>query len=115
MRLWSRTPSALMSAAPSQAEFSHSPGSRLKSRRCDVELLAIVNTLGAITTIVAAIMIASNYSPKVMVIGFAVFVIASLMWVWSGYLDEKPSLIVQNAVLLLVNLAGIWRWLPRAA
>jgi hypothetical protein len=79
------------------------------------ELLSVVNTIGAITTVVAAILIASNYSPKVMVAGFAVFVVASLVWMLSGSLDSKPSLIIQNAVLLVVNLVGIWRWLPRAA
>jgi hypothetical protein len=69
----------------------------------------------AVTTIVAAILIASNYSPKIMVAGFAVFVVASVAWMLSGAMDCKPSLIVQNAVLLIVNFVGIWRWLPRVA
>jgi hypothetical protein len=31
-----------------------------------------------------------------------------------GWLEAKTSLLVQNGVLLLVNIAGIYRWLPRA-
>jgi hypothetical protein len=48
-----------------------------------------------------------------MVAGFVIFVIASLLWIASGHLGETPSLIIQNVVLLLINIVGIWRWLPR--
>jgi len=30
-----------------------------------------------------------------------------------GWLDGKVSLIVQNAILLLINILGVWRWLPK--
>jgi hypothetical protein len=79
-----------------------------------MDYLSAVNTLGAVTTIVAALLVASNYSPKIMVAGFSVFVLASVAWIIAGYLDNKSSLVLQNAVLLLINLAGIWRWLPKA-
>ncbi|MBA2127402.1 hypothetical protein DLM45_14395 [Hyphomicrobium methylovorum] len=79
-----------------------------------MDSLAIVNAFGAASTIVAAIFIASNYSPRIMVLGFCVFVFASVAWMLSGWLDQKPSLMVQNGVLLVVNIAGIWRWLPKA-
>ncbi len=49
-----------------------------------------------------------------MVWGFSAFVVASIVWMIAGYLDGKPSLIVQNVVLLLVNIFGISRWLPKA-
>jgi hypothetical protein len=32
----------------------------------------------------------------------------------TGWLEGKASLLIQNAVLLLVNIAGVYRWLPRA-
>ena len=31
-----------------------------------------------------------------------------------GLLESKASLVIQNAVLLLINILGVWRWLPRA-
>ena len=49
-----------------------------------------------------------------MVAGFAIFVVSSLAWIAAGWFETQPSLYIQNSVLLLVNLAGIWRWLPRA-
>lgn len=50
-----------------------------------------------------------------MVAGFSVFVAASIAWIIDGWLESKPSLIIQNAVLLGVNIFGIWRWLPKAS
>lgn len=78
-----------------------------------MDLLTIVNAAAAATTIVAAIMIASNYSPRTMVAGFSIFVVSSALWMLSGHLDAKPSLAIQNGVLLLVNIFGIVRWLPK--
>lgn len=75
----------------------------------------MINAAAAVTTIVAAILVASNYSPRIVISGFSVFVAASLLWIASGVLDEKMSLVVQNVVLLLVNLFGIWRWWPKAS
>lgn len=79
-----------------------------------MSLLAIVNAAAATCTIVAAVLVASNYSPKVMVWGFVVFAVASVLWIFSGFWDNQFSLVIQNIVLLLVNLFGIWRWLPKA-
>jgi hypothetical protein len=49
-----------------------------------------------------------------MVAGFSIFVVSSLAWIAAGWFETQPSLYIQNGVLLLINLAGIWRWLPRA-
>jgi hypothetical protein len=66
------------------------------------------------TTIVAAVLVALNWSPRVTVLGFAVFIVASVAWMADGWLEGKASLLIQNGVLLLVNVAGVYRWLPRA-
>jgi membrane protein implicated in regulation of membrane protease activity len=79
-----------------------------------MEILPLLNFAAATTTIIAAILVASNYSPAVMVYGFSIFVVASVLWMLAGLLDNKTSLVVQNAVLLVVNAVGIWRWMPRA-
>ena len=47
-------------------------------------------------------------------LGFGVFTFASIAWMVDGWLDGKASLLIQNAALLLINVAGIYRWLPRA-
>jgi len=79
-----------------------------------MQLLSLVNFAAALTTIIAAILVASKISPRFMIAGFSVFIVASLLWMLSGYIDNKSSLLIQNAVLLVINAAGIYRWLPKA-
>lgn len=76
--------------------------------------MEILRLLAAVTTVVAAIMVALNWSARLTVCGFGVFIVASMAWMVDGWLEAKPSLLIQNAVLLLVNAAGVYRWLPRA-
>lgn len=57
---------------------------------------------------------AANWHARVMVSGFTSFIIASLAWMSDGWLEAKASLIIQNAILLLINVLGVWRWLPKA-
>ena len=76
--------------------------------------IAVLKGFASLTTVVAAILVASNWSPKIMVAGFVVFVVASLAWICAGWFENQPSLYLQNFILLLVNVVGIFRWLPRA-
>jgi hypothetical protein len=80
-----------------------------------MDSLSALRTLAAMLTVVAACMVASNWSPKTMVVGFVVFVAASIAWIADGWFEEKPSLVIQNVILLGVNIFGIWRWLPKAS
>jgi len=73
-----------------------------------------LRTLAAVATIIAAALVAANWNAKVMVAGFALFIVASLAWMADGWLESKASLMIQNAILLIINVLGIWRWLPRA-
>jgi len=75
--------------------------------------LEILRLLAAALTIAGAVLVAVNWSPRTTVIGFAVFIAASVAWMVDGWLEEKNSILVQNAVLLLVNIAGVYRWLPK--
>ncbi len=79
-----------------------------------MDMLSVLRTVAAILTVVAACIVASNWSPKTMVAGFVVFVAASFAWIADGWLEAKPSLVIQNVILLGVNIFGIWRWLPKA-
>lgn len=75
--------------------------------------MEILRLVASVTTVVAAIMVALNWSPRLTVMGFGVFILASIAWLIDGWLENKASLVIQNAVLLLVNIAGVYRWLPR--
>lgn len=79
-----------------------------------MSFLEILRFAAATLTIVAAVMVAVNWSARVTVIGFAVFIAASIAWFIDGWMEAKLSLMIQNAVLLLVNIVGVYRWLPRA-
>ena len=63
---------------------------------------------------IAAVMVALNISARVTVLGFGFFTLASIAWMIDGWLDGKASLLIQNAALLLINIAGVYRWLPKA-
>jgi hypothetical protein len=79
-----------------------------------MDALEILRTVAAGATVLAAAMVAANWNARIMVTGFAIFIIASIAWMVDGWLENKSSLIIQNAILLLINILGVWRWLPRA-
>ena len=79
-----------------------------------MELMTMLRTFAAATTIIAAALVAANWNAKVMVAGFALFIVASVAWMADGWLESKASLIIQNVILLIINVLGIRRWLPRA-
>jgi hypothetical protein len=76
--------------------------------------LTILRTVAACTTILAAAMVAANMNARITVAGFAIFIVASIAWMADGWFESKSSLVIQNAILLLINILGVWRWLPRA-
>ena len=43
--------------------------------------------------------------------GFALFALSSAAWIAAGAVMRVRSLVLVNAVLLLTNLIGIYRWL----
>ena len=59
-------------------------------------------------------MVAANMNARITVAGFAIFIVASIAWMADGWFESKPSLVIQNAILLLINILGVWRWVPRA-
>jgi hypothetical protein len=71
----------------------------------------IANWIAPIATTIAALMVATNLGARVTGAGFIVFSIGSIAWMVIGAATGQANLIWQNAVLLLVNIVGIWRWL----
>jgi hypothetical protein len=78
-----------------------------------MEELMVLRTFGAVTTVLAAALVAANVNARITVAGFMIFIVASLAWMVDGWLESKASLVIQNAILLLINAAGVWRWFPR--
>ena len=76
--------------------------------------LMILRTFAAITTILAASLVATNLNARVTVAGFIIFIVASIAWMADGWLETKASLVIQNVILLAINMIGVWHWLPKA-
>ena len=76
--------------------------------------LTILRTFAAIATVFAASLVAANLNARVTVAGFIIFIVASIAWMVDGWLETKASLVIQNVILLLINVIGVWRWLPKA-
>jgi hypothetical protein len=64
-----------------------------------------------VTGISAAIIVALNLGSRFTGWGFVVFTVSSACWVGLGIAEGVPSLVIQNAVLFVINLVGIYRWL----
>jgi len=79
-----------------------------------MEELAILRTFAAVTTVLAAALVAANLNARITVAGFMIFLLASIAWMIDGWLEGKASLVIQNVVLLLINAIGVWRWFPKA-
>jgi hypothetical protein len=74
----------------------------------------LIRTFGAVATVLAAALVAANVNARITVAGFMIFIVASLAWMVDGLLESKASLVIRNAILLLINAAGVWRWFPKA-
>lgn len=71
----------------------------------------IVQWLATATGIVAAIMVAGKFSEPITGWGFVIFAISSVGWIAFGMLKQETPLTIQNGVLFLINLVGVWRHL----
>ena len=75
----------------------------------------IVSVVATIATIAAASITASNLGARITGYGFAVFTVGSISWFTLGLMTDQPALVWTNAVLTVLNLFGVWRWLGRQA
>lgn len=76
--------------------------------------LMILRTFAAVTTVLAASLVAANLNAPVTVAGFMMFIVASIALMIDGWLEGKASLVIQNVILLVINVIGVWRWVPKA-
>ena len=73
------------------------------------------NWIAPIATTIAACMTAANLGPRLTGWGFVVFAIGAVAWAAIGLWTGQGNLVWQNAILLGIDLIGIWRWLGREA
>ncbi|HYX45445.1 MAG TPA: PRC-barrel domain containing protein [Sphingomicrobium sp.] len=74
-----------------------------------------ISWVATITTILAALMTASNLGSRATGFGFAVFTGGALCWIVVATVTHQPALLWTNAILFAVDLFGVWRWLGRQA
>lgn len=67
--------------------------------------------IAAISTIVAAAMVASDLGRKVTGWGFVLFVVAAITWITTSLMNDVMPLVVSNAILLAINAWGVWQYL----
>jgi hypothetical protein len=79
-----------------------------------MEGLMVLRTFRPVTTVLAAALVAANVNARITVAGFMIFILAAIAWMVDGWLESKASLVIQNAILLLINAAGVRRWFPKA-
>lgn len=67
----------------------------------------------SISGMIAAFIIAADIGRRATGFGFVLFVFSSIAWIVAALMGEENALMTQNAVLLLINLLGVWRYLLR--
>ncbi|MDZ4762856.1 MAG: hypothetical protein SGJ21_17495 [Alphaproteobacteria bacterium] len=71
----------------------------------------IIQWAATITGIAAAIMVAGKFSTRITGIGFLVFAVSSVGWIAFAVIEGELPLTIQNGMLLLINLFGVYRYL----
>src|SRR5215212_2769401 len=74
-----------------------------------------ISWLATIATVIAASMTAANLGSRITGYGFVVFLVGSMAWLTTGLMTGQPALAWTNAILTLLNIFGVWRWLGRQA
>ena len=63
------------------------------------------------TGIAAAIVVSLNLGVRITGWGFVVFTVSSVCWIAAAVMQGETALTVQNGVLFVINLIGIYRYL----
>ena len=54
-----------------------------------MEELVVLRTFAAVTTVLAAALVAANLNARVTVAGFVIFIVASIAWMIDGWLETQ--------------------------
>lgn len=78
-------------------------------------MVSILEWAAPVIVTLAALMTAANLGTRITGWGFVVFLVGSIVWTALGIITGQMPVVVQNLVLSLLNLFGVWRWLGRQA
>lgn len=67
--------------------------------------------IAAIGTVIAASLLAADLGRKVTGWGFVLFCAVAITWIISGLTSDAMPIAVMNAVLLVINVYGVWQYL----
>ncbi len=67
--------------------------------------------IAAIGTIFAAGLIAADFGRRVTGWGFVLFCAVAVTWIVAGLTSKAMPIVAMNAILLLINAWGVWRYL----
>ena len=71
----------------------------------------VLRWIASVSTMGAGLVLAARVRPRFMGWAFVVLTLGSTIWVGIGYITEEYALLTQNAVITLINIFGIYRWL----
>ena len=75
-------------------------------------LLDALEWYGAISGAIAALIVSLNLGTRLTGWAFVIFVSSSIrLLIWGFANDESRGIGVQDAILLIINLIGVWRYL----
>ncbi len=71
--------------------------------------------IASVGTILAASMIAFDLGRRATAWGFVLFCVVAVLWILAGLKEDAIPLAAMNAVLLLINLWGVYQywWHPK--
>jgi hypothetical protein len=67
--------------------------------------------IAAVLTIVAAGLVAANVGRRVTGWAFILYTVAAVAWIVSALLNDTMPLAIQNGILLIIDVFGIWQYL----
>ena len=77
-------------------------------------VLNILQWFGAVTSVIAAGLVAADLGRKITGWAFVLFVVSSIALLIWGFLQPGSTGIgMQNAIMLVINLLGVYRYLIR--
>ena len=78
----------------------------------DDTVLTVLQWFGAGASVIAAALVAADINRKVTGWAFVLFVAASIaLLVWGFMQPDSKGIGVQNAIMLVINLLGVYRYL----
>lgn len=71
-------------------------------------MLVAAKWIGTAAGIAGAVLIALNLG--LVVLGFGLFLVSSLLWAAVGWVQREPSLTLLQSAFTVINVLGIYRW-----